>query len=254
MRIDDSIVQKFLSGQEPISYSDCWIYSALGRSYVFETPKPSDRDWVSQLCEKLKNQILYFLPRNIKLVKQLFPSFDDVTKEYTIMLVVGFPDPYDAMVLEHDGKEYMVFDLIQFGKDSLDADYSCYRVLTHELIHICLHQKYPCIQNMSYIDDLNYTAFDEGFAHALTYAEDIDSFQFDEFLQGKYDVAKEKLKQAITETDPLKMKEYSMSADTGDYWDKFASISGKLYLLKHLDTIIELYQSGWCDFSNKILI
>ena len=107
---------------------------------------------------------------------------------------------------------------------------------------------------MSYIDDLNYTAFDEGFAHALTYPEDIDSFQFDEFLQEKYYAAKEKFKQAITETDPLKMKEYSISADTGDYWDKFASISGKLYLLKHLDNIFELYQSGWFDFAHKILV
>ncbi len=167
MRVDDSIVQKYLNGQEPISYSDCWIYSALGRGYVFETPKPLDREWVTQLCKKLKDQIMNFVQRNIKLVKQLFPSFDDVEKEYTVMLVVGFPDPYDAMVLEHDGKGYIVFDLIQFGKDSLDENYSCHGVLTHELIHICLHQKYRRIQNMSYIDDLNYTAFDEGIAHKI---------------------------------------------------------------------------------------
>jgi hypothetical protein len=253
MKVDDSIIQKYLSGQEPASYSDCWVYSALGRGNVFETPKSSDREWVSQLCEKLKNQILNFIPRNIKLVKQLFPNFDDVEKEYTVMLVVGFPDPYDAMVLEYDGTEYMVFDLIQFGKEALNENYSCHRVLTHELIHACLHQKYPCNKNMSYVDDLNYAAFDEGFAHALSYPEDIFSFEFDEFLQEKYNAAKEKLKQAITETDPLKMEQYRISADTGDYWNKFASISGKLYLLQHLDNIFELYQSGWRDFSNKIL-
>lgn len=122
-----------------------------------------------------------------------------------------------------------------------------------KLIHICLHQKYPCIKNMSYIDELNYIAFDKSFAHALSYSEDIFSFQLDEFLHEKYNAAKEKLKQAITETNPLKMEQYRISADTGDYWDKFASISGKLYLLQHLDNLFELYQSGWRDFSIKIL-
>lgn len=220
---------------------------------IEETPKPSARIWVSKLCEKLKSQIKSFEPRNVNPVRKLFPDFDNVAKDYTIMLVVGFPDPYDAMVLGHNGKEYMVFDLIQFGEDALDESYNCNRVLTHELIHMCLHNKYPLAQGMSYLDELNYTTFDEGFAHALAYPEDIIEFKFDESLEEKYKIAKAKLNKALNETDPLKREEYRISADTGNYWDKFASISGKLYMLEHIDRMSELYETGWQDFAKRIL-
>jgi hypothetical protein len=252
MIIDDRIVQQYLSGENIESYKDCWIYNS-GNKYVFETPKASEHIWVSQLCDKLKSQIKAFEPRNVELVRKLFPDFDNVTKDYTIMLVVGFPDPYDAMVLNHNGKEYMVFDLIQFGKEALDESYNCNRVLTHELIHMCLYNKYPLVEGLSYLDELNYITFDEGFAHALSYPEDITSFKFDMFLEEKYVIAKEKLKEALGETNFIKKKANRVSANSGQYWDKFASISGKLYLLKHIDEIFELYESGWRDFAKKIV-
>ena len=251
--IDDTIVKKYLSGQSPESYSDCWIYYAFDRGCLFETPNSSNCEWVAELCGKLKSQINSFILRNYDLVQKLFPCFDDVANEYTIMLVVGFPDPYDAMVMSHNGTEYMVFDLIQFGRDSLEEDYSCHRVLTHELIHMCLHKKYPVPENSLYHEILDYTAFDEGFAHALTYPENIYNFQFDDCHKIKYGKAKDKLKIAWEETDTKKQKEYSVSADTGDYWEKFASISGKLYLLKNIDNIYEIYNNGWNGFVNKII-
>lgn len=104
-------------------------------------------------------------------LRQLFPQFDRIANNYTILLVVGFPDPYDAMLLEHNGKAYMVFYLIQFQADSLNEDYSCHGVLTHELIHLYLMEDYPAAYEMSYVENLNYTDFNEGFAHSLTYVE-----------------------------------------------------------------------------------
>lgn len=253
MLIDDSIVRKYLDGQKAESYSNCWIYSAMDGANKFEVPHPSCREWVSQLCDKLKDQIKNYIPRNYQFVKSLFPDFDDVVNSYTVMLVVGFPNPYDAMVLEHDHTSIMVFDLIQFGQVSLDENYSCHRVLTHELIHMCLHNKYPRPDCLEYADCLNYIAFDEGFAHALSYPDNIQTFRFDDFLQEKYELARAQLKQAWDETDCEKQIAYSISADTGNYWDKFASISGKLFLLNHLDKIHEIYQTGWHDFAKKIV-
>lgn len=254
MIIDDRIVKDYLNGNHIESYKDCWIFNCFEKHTVFEMPDSMHTEWVSKLYDKLKEQILNFKPRNSEAVKMLFPDFDKIASGYTIMLVVGFPDPYDAMVLEHNGKEYMVFDLIQFGKDSLNEDYSCHRVLTHELIHMCLHKYYPVPNNPSYIDYLNYTAFDEGFAHALSYPEDISSFIFDDFLERKFLGAKETLKSTIKEVDQTKQAEYSQSADTGDYWDKFASVSGKLFILKNLNTIQEIYHNGWSDFASRIII
>lgn len=253
MKIDDSIVQNYINGRNPETYNNCWIYSAFGRGNLFETPDPVNCEWVSKLYCKLKNQIVNYVPRNEEAVKKLFPDFEAVSSNYTIMLVVGFPDPYDAMVMEHDGKEYMVFDLIQFGADSLDEKYSCHRVLTHELIHMCLHKKYPKPAGLSYIDELNYIAFDEGFAHALTFPEDITSFNFNDDLNEKYLMAKKKLGEVYRETNPAMQKEFLISADTGDYWDKFASISGKMYLLKNKERLEEIYSSGWEGFSEIII-
>lgn len=193
-------------------------------------------------------------PRNEDAVRRLFPQFDRIADNYTILLVVGFPDPYDAMVLEHKGRAYMVFDLIQFQEDSLKEDYSCHKVLTHELIHLCLMEDYPAAYEMSYIEDLNYTAFNEGFAHALTYAENIYDFVFDGFLAERFQMAKRTLQAALAETDEQKQKIYSTMADTGEYWDKFTSIAGMLYLLQHIDDIERIYQEGWHDFTTRILL
>lgn len=253
MHIDASIVLDYIAGKELTNYKDHWIYHCFGEGSVFEMPDPKNRGWVSQLYEKLINQIEHFSLRNGETVKRLFPQFDRITSNYTIFLVVGFPDPYDAMVLEHDGKSYMVFDLIQFQEDSLSEDYSCHRVLTHELIHLCLMEDYPLPIGMSYIEDLNYTAFNEGFAHALTYPEDLSSFVFDDFLEEKFVTAKHTLRTALAETDKDKQAIYSKKADTGHYWEKFAAIAGKLYLLKHIDDLACIYQNGWRDFATRIL-
>lgn len=253
MIVDAHIVKDYIAGKNLNRYKDFWIYNCFGNSPLFETPDFKNREWVSKLYEKISKQIKHFIPRNGETVRRLFPRFDRISTDYTIMLVVGFPDPYDAMVLERDGKAYMVFDLIQFCEDALNENYSCHRVLTHELIHLCLMEDYPIPHKMSYIEDLNYTAFNEGFAHALSYPEDISKFVFDGFLDKKFETAKCTLRAALAETDKSKQVAYSRNADTGNYWDKFAAIAGQLYILKHIDDIECIYRNGWNDFTEKIL-
>lgn len=149
--------------------------------------------------------------------------------------------------------EEWLYWIALFQEDSLKEDYSCHKVLTHELIHLCLMEDYPVSYEMSYFEDLNYTAFNEGFAHALTYVENIYDFVFDGFLEEKFKNAKHTLRAALAETDKQKQKNYSRMADTGAYWDKFASIAGKLYLLRHIDDMKRIYQEGWHDYTARIL-
>lgn len=253
MVIDARIVTDYIAGADLNQYRNCWIYNCFGKSSLFEMPDPKNKIWVSRLYDKIVNQIEHFIPRNGAIVKQLFPQFDRLAAEYTILLIVGLPDPYDAMVLEHDGKAYMIFDLIQFKEAALSKNYSCHRVLTHELIHICLMEDYPVPYDMPYVDKLSYTAFNEGFAHALTYPEDISCFVFDEFLCDKFEAAKRVLLAAMIEKDKDKQAVYLRNADTGDYWDKFAAMAGKLYLLKHIDKLKNIYREGWHNFTEKIL-
>lgn len=72
-------------------------------------------------------------------------------------------------------------------------------------------------------------------------------------LEEKFKMAKNTLRAALAETDTQKQKIYRRMADTGEYWDKFASIAGKLYLLQHIDDMECIYQEGWHDFTARIL-
>lgn len=252
MKIDGRIAKAYLAGEDIRCYRDHWIYNCFG-GCVFEYPGPCHRRWAAELYKKLADQIQTYIPRNYDAVKTMFPNFDEIAADYTVMLVVGFPDPYDAMVLEHEGQETMVFDLIQFGEEALDKNYSCHRVLTHELTHMCLSRYYPVPSAPTYPEYLDYTAFNEGFAHALTYPENLAEFTFDAFHEEKFERAKETLRLAAAETDPVKRAVYRKASDTGEYWGKFASIAGKLYILKHLDDAEILFRNGWKGFVHTIL-
>lgn len=253
MLIDAQIAEAYIAGKDLERYKDNWIYHCFGGQSVFESPAPENREWVAKLYKKLRDEVENFVPRNEQIVRGLFPRFDHVTGGCTILLVVGFPAPYDAMVLEHDGKPCMVFDLIQLQEGSLNSDNICRQLLTHESIHLCLREDYPAPQEMSYVEAMDYTAFNEGFAHALPYLENLQDFVFDGFLEEKFKAAKETLRAALAETDPEKQAFYSKTADTGRYWDKFAAISGKLYILRHINEIDRIYQEGWQDFTARIL-
>ena len=87
----------------------------------------------------------------------------------------------------------------------------------------------------------------------ITYPDDWKNFQFDGFLTGQYEIATERLSRALREIDAAKQHEYIIEADTGNYWEKYASISGKLYLLKNRSKIAEILQSGWTGFASRIV-
>jgi hypothetical protein len=253
MRIDDGIVRRYLAGESLDADRQNWIYRAVGQEGLFSAPDPKDAEWVAKLRDKLAEQIYAYVPRNYEAVKAIFPAFDEVASNFSIMLVVGFPDPYEAMMLESpDGESVMVFDLIRFGEKSLKADYSCHRVLTHELIHMCLHRDYPQPKNPTYRESMDYIVFDEGFAHALTYPEDMGAFDFDIALEERFRAARDTLGAALSETNSERRREFLAAADTGRYWDKFGAIAGKLYLLKHINEIGAIYRSGWNGISQMV--
>jgi len=253
MNIDDSIVMQYLAGEPSERCRDAWVFRTFGGKSIFAEPNPRHKDWVAALHQKLKRQLLDFTPRNRETVTALFPGFDAVTQDYTAMLVVGFPDPYDAMFLSHEGRDAVVFDLIQFSETALAPDYSCHRVLTHELLHLCIQREYPSEAAKTYAENLDYIAFNEGFAHALSYPENLSAFALDAQLAKKYLAAKTTLAAACRESSPEKQRVFLQTADTGDYWEKFASISGKLYLLKHKNELQGIYRAGWRGFCEKIL-
>lgn len=137
------------------------------------------------------------------------------------------------MVREHNGREFIIFDLIRFmsyEKDGDDILSLITGMITHEIAHVCIHNNYPVIDK-TYKDKLSYIAFDEGFA-------------FRPMIEAHHQNSVRKLQMALSETNIFRQKEYLEESNCGAYWNKFAAISGKLYLAANIDSLYDIYKDG----------
>lgn len=130
---------------------------------------------MEKLRDRFAQEIGAYEPRDRAAIEAVFPCFDEAARDLTVILAVGFCAPYQAMMLERaNGEPVMVLDLIRFGERALEPGFGCGRMLTHELIHVCLHHRRIRNRRAPRIARRWTIAFDEGFAHAFSYAEDMD--------------------------------------------------------------------------------
>ncbi len=246
MKVDVSIIENFFQGKD--EYTEHWLFNHIldNGEFAFEKPDSKQRQMVNDMFRKVSTILNDFKPYNIIIFSTLFPLWKEVIRNVNIILAVGCPAPYDAMVREHDGKEYIIFDLIrilQYQKEGEDILSIIRKLITHEVAHICIHNEYP-VWPMTYREKLAYITFDEGFAHILSFVEDITIYNFGSIMQKYYSNSIEQLKVALAEHDYEKQQKYLESSNCGSYWSKFAAISGKLYLVSHLEEIYDIYKSG----------
>lgn len=246
MNIDDLMIKSYLEGRD--DYKSHWLFNSIldNGEYVFDKPKNEDKEKIREIYEKTYHSLENFIPYNAEMFSTLFSEWKKQINDVNIILAVGCPSPYDAMVREYDGREYIIFDLVRFleyekeGEDILSVIRG---MITHEITHICVHADYP-ILNKTYIDKLSYITFDEGFAHLLAFKDNIYSYDFSQMIALHYLESINKLKEALLEKDIIKQKEYLEYANCGGYWSKFAAISGKLYLASNLENLYEIYKAG----------
>jgi hypothetical protein len=255
MQLDISIVQSYLQGKE--DYAEHWLFSHIADNgaYLFDKPDAAQREAVTEALEQTQAALQDFRPYNLELFSALFPDWRERIRDVRVILAVGCPAPYDAMVRAYDGREYIIYDLIRFleyQKFGKDIPSLIRQLLTHEVSHVCLHADYPVV-TAPYREKLGYIAFDEGFAHLLAFADGIEHCDFRAMLQAHQQDARDKLSAALSETDPRRQAEYLEASNSGPYWDKFAAISGKLYLASHFDRIREIYQNGPSAFLSELL-
>jgi hypothetical protein len=255
MNVDVSIVKSYLQGTD--DYAEHWLFCHIleNGEYAFAKPEPAQKEMVEEAFKETLEELNDFKPYNLKLFSSLFPRWRELIHDVNVILAVGCPAPYDAMVREYNGKEYMIFDLIRFldyQKSGKPVFSFIRQLLTHEVSHICIHADYPVIA-APYVERLGYIAFDEGFAHLLAFSDEIETYDFAPMIGAHYQDSRDKLKTALSETDLQKQKEYLEASNCGSYWDKFAAISGKLYLASHLNHIYEIYESGPSVLLSNIL-
>ena len=253
MLLDDSLVTKYLAGQSQLQSH--WIFDNIVEGEkTFESPEATEKKWnseqkdlkteVKKLQEVLVQELEDFKPYNKRYFDQLFPQWKQLLENVNIVLSVGCPDPYDAMTLSHEGKEYMVYDLIRFLSYQADPVSLIRTLLTHEFAHICIHADYKREENFTYKEQLSYIAFDEGLAHLLAFKEQVETYHFEEAMKEHFPKVSQMMTEALLETELEKQKEYLQKADCGAYWSKFAAIYGKLRMATQLEELKEIYDRG----------
>lgn len=246
MNIDDSMIKNYLAGKD--DYKSHWLFNSIldNGKYIFDKPDNEYKEKIKEIYEKTYENLKSFTPYNVELFSTLFPEWKNLINDVNIILAVGCPSPYDAMVREHDGREYVIFDLIRFmsyEKEGEDILSLIIGMITHEISHICIHADYPVIDKI-YKDKLSYITFNEGFAHILSFTDNINSYNFSPMIQAHYQNSARKLQMALSETNVLRQEEYLEESNCGAYWNKFAAISGKLYLASNIDNLYRIYKDG----------
>lgn len=257
MNIKDKLVRDYLQNKLQSEDNTCWIFSNIRvGEYLFEAPSYTEKHHVEKILVIFQYVLLDFKPLNDSIFEELFPTWRKLLKEINIILSVGCPNPYDAFTRTYEGQEYLIFDLIRFNeykKMGYDIELVIRQIITHEFVHICINNRYPKATNLNYREELEYILFDEGFAHLLSFKEDILDYDFDELIKTKLPNSISIFKQALVETDLEKQKILLEEADSGSYWDKFAAISGKLYLAKNINQLNKLYCLGPKQFMQLIV-
>jgi len=152
---------------------------------------------------------------------------------------VGLPQPYDAMMLlDPNGKQNIIFNAgiwaDYVGKYDLSA--LARNLLTHEFCHVCISKRFPRLTEIyngsDYIAKLDAAAFDEGFAHLLSFGGKnlIENDFHTEKLNASGKTNAIKMLSALNEKNPEKQKELLDEAVCGSYYEKFAAICGMMHL------------------------
>ena len=255
MKIDSSIIKSYLQEKPSAEYSNHWIYSEVEYGHtIFSEPDISRLSEVEHCLKKTNEVCNNFIFRNNDLIHDLFSNASSVITQSNVLLVVGVPTMYDAMVREHDGVFYIVFNLISYAdyvKSGHDLNEIITNFLTHELVHLMIYQKYP-VEEFNYIEYLDYISFHEGFAHLLSYKDNIVHYQLVDAYKVRFDIAQKKLIVAINETDTTLRNKYKSEINTGSYWDKIGAISSMLFLMKHIESLNKIYEQGWRGYTKLI--
>lgn len=272
MNIDDKIVKAYISGENVCGYKNEWFFSgsaidAGSEENIFVLPSDDDsmRSSVSETEHCFRRVIENFEPVNRPIWDALFPGWQE--KQAVIDLIVGFPEPYDAVTAKsQDGRTHLIFDLICWNKyrSTENFDEIIRNVLTHEFTHFLIGCYYPAadaaLESADYLTKLDAYTFHEGFAHLISFnSTEIGNVDWHTAqLEEAYSSCKEKMRRALAETDTEKQKQFLCEPICGKYFEKFASICGMLYLanqweLKGIDGLRAAF-SDYHGFAEKTLI
>ncbi|NUU95040.1 hypothetical protein XO10_01785 [Marinitoga sp. 1135] len=253
MKINTEIIDTYLMEKNLKKISNNKIFSLIENGKIlFEAPPEESYQKIKNTYNLFKNIIFSFKPCNYNIWKNIFEISDNTDNSFIIFPIIGAPSPYEAMIrYDENGNTLMIFDIYLLGKNidnlpKLKENISL--LITHELAHYYIHQRFQYPQKIE--NQLKYLFFDEGFAHFLSYSNNIEQINWNEKKNIKkreysYEMLKEKLKNKLDKNLLIK------GITANNYWDKYIAISGMFAIIdfwhsnnKKLDSLKLLYKKG----------
>ena len=247
MIINTEIVDNYIKFNDLECSKSHWIYSAIiPGSIKFEEPNNINMKDILNLKNLILNLLENFKPINYSLWHQVFTNEDFVSNNQEILVIVGLPEPYDALVRTNlEGDNVIVFDIVRLlGYSNLDRIIPA--IVTHEFTHILIDKKFNLYKDgLDIFTKLKQLLFDEGFAHYLSF-ENIENFNNEDkdllnFRMNAFTKLNEIVENEITE-------EILEEGISGRFWDKFIAISGFFTVIEYMKeygNISELYNQGY---------
>lgn len=191
---------------------------------------PTRQEVVLRLCQELSLYQRYPL-WNHDVVTYLFPHHKLLTKDVIIMPVVGSEKFFDAKILQHNGEDYLIIDLLNV------ADYTSsvkeMRYILHNLCHI--HLLRYVINNtfeipQGYFEQLEYRFFSEGLTQYLSWNEDVRLYRLSEprYLPRKKEAFR-MLSSALCVEGGRIQAQILQLLDRLDLWQRFPDAAGMFY-------------------------
>lgn len=215
---------------------DHWIYQLIQEGCRPAVVEPLPIDTLSELYAETKAKLEPFEPLNEDLWIRIFGP-TAIPDTVTVWLLVGAPKGLEAVVrLDESGNKHLIVDLGQICtySDSVPRLLNIvFDFFTHELAHVLVGQKYKYTTTMSREQLLKQLAFDEGIAHFLSFEEDVLEVDWNsEDMQARKKAAFQRFHFFMENAKELTFQDLKR-ANTGDFWDKFASIAGMFALVDY---------------------
>lgn len=272
MKIIDDMVRVYLEGKDLSTYKEKWYFknsSVAGDvgCNIFTEPIYSEDqiEKVKKVYYELLEISREFQPLNKVIWDVLFPNWKEVLQEVEVDLILGFPEPYDATT-EYDefGTCHIIFDLACWTKylGNCDLKALAKNLLTRELCHVLIGKSIPIIdedyKSSNYNIALDALTFHEAFAHLVSYNSlEIDLVDWNESnLREIRKRSNEEMRKALIAGKKKKQEDYLYRAQCGNYYDKFACMSGMLYLAELWNNggvfaLKECFLDGYHGFADK---
>lgn len=272
MILNTQIAREYLCGGNPARHRGDWFYQNFENvqspdGSIFTEPDPSDarKQEVKKVLDILERAADSFEPLNPDIWNTLFPEWRSTVRSVSVDLIVGFPKPYDAVAkYDAEGNAHVIFDLCCWAGylKSYNIEKLAKGLLTHELFHVLIADKYPELQEdgneINYLTALDAVTFNEGFAHLVSYEDqEINDADWNsEKIRKVWEKSIVQLKNAAVCKIPEQQRMYLFHANCGKYYEKFAAMAGMIYLARiweHEGTagLKKIMDDGYEGFAGK---